>query len=88
MDEFIMAGEAAKALGMRRYRLDYLIETGVFEEPRRVGNRRVWTADGIEAMRQRLAAYEGKRQRKSGNKADAGAAPGEGRLSLEGDGHD
>lgn len=68
MEEFITAGQAARKLGIPRFTLDYRIESGVFPEPRRIGNRRVWTMEEIEHLRCLLADYEARR--KSKNRGD------------------
>ncbi len=42
-------GEVARMLGLRRYQLSYLLETGRVEEPeQRVAGKRVWTASDVE----------------------------------------
>ena len=49
-------GDAARQLGIARYRLNYLLEQGVIPEPRqRVGGRRMFTTADIENARQILA---------------------------------
>jgi len=42
--------DVAQKLGVRRYRLDYLLETGRIPEPSlRIAGKRIWSADELEA---------------------------------------
>ena len=55
-------GEVARALGIRRYQLEYLIETGAVADTRtRVAGKRVWTDEHIRAIEEALAARERRR---------------------------
>jgi len=74
MQEMYSAGETAKRLGIPRYTLDYRIESGVFPKPRSVGNRRFWSGDEIEHLRQLLADYDA-RKGKSGAGTDIESRP-------------
>ena len=52
--EILTTGETAKVLGIEKYQLDYLIETGRVMRPRKTiyGRRNYYTGGDIDKMRQ------------------------------------
>lgn len=55
---FFTTGEVAAQLGIKRYRLDYLVTNGILLDADRVGNRRQWTLEQVDEMREQLERYE------------------------------
>lgn len=58
------AGEVAARLGIKRYRLEYLLSNGILPDTMRVGNRRVWTAQQVEYLEEQFREYEATRGKK------------------------
>ncbi|NUM33732.1 MAG: helix-turn-helix domain-containing protein [Candidatus Brocadiae bacterium] len=51
---FYSTGELSKILGMSRWSLIYLLETGKIKEPMRIGGKRVFAKNDLEAIQQLL----------------------------------
>lgn len=51
---FYSTGELSKILGMSRCSLIYLLETGKIKEPMRIGGKRVFAKNDLEAIQQLL----------------------------------
>lgn len=55
-------GTAARKLGVKRYQLEYLLETDQVPEPAlRVAGKRVWTLDEVERVGRFLQARDGRK---------------------------
>ncbi len=49
------AGQLCKELGIRYYRLDYLIRSGYVPEPKRLGSgQRIFTEDDVRIIKEKL----------------------------------
>jgi hypothetical protein len=46
-DEVMTSKELANHLGLQRHNLDYLVDTGIIPEPRRIAGRRVFSAKEV-----------------------------------------
>lgn len=72
-DVLLGTGDVAKELEIPAYRLDYLLRVGRLPD-RSVkvgGNRRLWTTDQVEELRNHLFDYD-ERRRKVKEAKDAG----------------
>jgi DNA-binding transcriptional MerR regulator len=54
MSQLFSLGEVSQRLAVPTYRILYLLNSRLIEEPRRVAGRRVWTVAEIETIRQAL----------------------------------
>ena len=53
----VSTGDLARDIGLQRYQLEYLIETGAVPDTAlRVAGNRVWSADQVEAVKRAVAA--------------------------------
>lgn len=61
MDFFSLKG-VAEVLGVKPYRLTYLISCKVLPDTIRIGGRRAWNSEQIEEMRRLLAVHNARRK--------------------------
>lgn len=61
--ELFSLKEVAEKLGIKSYRLGYLVSNKVIPDTTRIGGRRAWNAEQIEEMRRLLAKYEATRSK-------------------------
>jgi predicted site-specific integrase-resolvase len=54
--------EVAQQAGVAAYQIKYMLQRGVLKEPRRVGNRRAFTTDDVEAVRRHFQDRKDKRK--------------------------
>jgi hypothetical protein len=64
MERLLSTGELARELGVRRYQVEYLIETGVVEDTGfRLAGKRGWTQEQVDRIRTVLEKRAGRNDR-------------------------
>jgi DNA-binding transcriptional MerR regulator len=58
-------GQVAKKTGLRRYQIDYLLETGRVPEPKtRAANKRLWSEEEIALVKRFVEEREARKARR------------------------
>lgn len=60
-ENYFTTGDMAARLGIKRYRLEYLLTNGILPDTARVGNRRLWTERQADELEARFRQYMEKR---------------------------
>lgn len=69
-ENYFTAGEVAARLGIKRYRLEYLLTNDILPDTARVGNRRLWTESQAADLEARFRRYEEERSHAGKSCAD------------------